>query len=94
MPLLRRCGCNHDGMAGMFCEEPIEMYCANQCSGHGACVYGFCKCDGGWYGHDCSRKVAGQEMEPGGWRAPAACWARRGRLGLRMLLSGDGTAQL
>ncbi len=48
---------------------------ASQCAGHGSCVYGFCKCDGGWYGHDCSRKVAGQEMEPGGWRAgPLARW--------------------
>jgi hypothetical protein len=54
-------------MAGMYCEEPIEMYCPNQCNGHGQCVYGFCKCAAGWYGHDCSRKVAGQEMEPGGW---------------------------
>jgi hypothetical protein len=41
------------------------MYCPNQCTAHGECVYGFCKCHEGWYGHDCSRKVAGKEMEQG-----------------------------
>jgi hypothetical protein len=41
------------------------MLCVNQCTGHGECVYGFCKCHDGWYGADCSRKRAGQEMEQG-----------------------------
>ena len=49
----------------MLCDVPTEQMCVNQCAGHGECVSGFCKCHQGWYGADCSRKVAGQEMEPG-----------------------------
>ena len=64
-PCRRRCGCPYDGVSGSLCEQPTEMFCVNQCGGHGECVYGFCKCHAGWYGADCSRKAAGQEMEPG-----------------------------
>ncbi|KAG2424862.1 hypothetical protein HYH02_015125 [Chlamydomonas schloesseri] len=39
--------------------------CVNQCSGHGDCDSGFCKCHPGWYGTDCARKAAGLPMEPG-----------------------------
>ncbi|GAX80494.1 hypothetical protein CEUSTIGMA_g7932.t1 [Chlamydomonas eustigma] len=58
------CGCYIDGHHGRSCEERYEMLCINQCSGHGTCWLGFCKCDEGWYGTDCMRKVAGSEMEP------------------------------
>ncbi|KAG2501892.1 hypothetical protein HYH03_000390 [Edaphochlamys debaryana] len=44
---------------------PMEKSCANQCSGHGECYSGYCRCHEGWYGMDCSRKKAGSPMEPG-----------------------------
>jgi len=28
--------------------------CANNCSNHGFCAYGFCTCEDGYYGYDCS----------------------------------------
>jgi hypothetical protein len=52
------------------------MYCLSQCSGHGECVVGFCKCHAGWYGADCSRKVAGQPLEQGGRAAARLCFWR------------------
>ncbi|KAJ1438370.1 hypothetical protein B484DRAFT_211406 [Ochromonadaceae sp. CCMP2298] len=30
------------------------FHCANNCSSHGDCFYGFCKCHVGYYGSDCS----------------------------------------
>jgi hypothetical protein len=30
----------------------------NNCTGRGACVYGFCHCQRGWWGLDCSRSKA------------------------------------
>lgn len=29
-------------------------HCINNCTGHGECDYGFCKCNIGYYGNDCS----------------------------------------
>jgi hypothetical protein len=62
------------------------MNCVGQCSGHGSCMYGFCKCHDGWYGADCSRKKAGMDMEQGAPPPAAACLARTlvpgGRSGL------------
>ncbi|PNH11304.1 putative glucuronosyltransferase [Tetrabaena socialis] len=62
----RRCGCAWDGNAWP-CDGSIrfESVCANQCSGHGECHMGFCRCHANWYGQDCSRKRAGTDMEPG-----------------------------
>lgn len=60
-----RCPCRIDGVVGDFCNIKVEMYCSNQCNGHGACNMGFCKCYDGWYGNDCSRKRKGLPLEPG-----------------------------
>ncbi|KAK9699287.1 hypothetical protein RND81_08G165100 [Saponaria officinalis] len=48
------CHCKYDGRIGQFCEIPVMSTCINQCSGHGFCRGGFCQCNGGWYGTDCS----------------------------------------
>ncbi|KAI3471660.1 hypothetical protein Pfo_028310 [Paulownia fortunei] len=48
------CDCKYDGLLGRFCEVPVLSVCINQCSGHGHCRGGFCQCDNGWYGVDCS----------------------------------------
>ncbi|XP_041028569.1 uncharacterized protein LOC121268379 isoform X2 [Juglans microcarpa x Juglans regia] len=48
------CDCKYDGLWGRFCEVPVLCTCINQCSGHGRCRGGFCQCDNGWYGIDCS----------------------------------------
>ncbi|RZB86540.1 hypothetical protein D0Y65_026552 [Glycine soja] len=37
------CDCKYDGLAGRFCEVPVESVCINQCSGHGHCRGGFCQ---------------------------------------------------
>ncbi|CAN4099793.1 unnamed protein product [Withania somnifera] len=48
------CDCKYDGLWGRFCEVPVLSTCINQCSGHGVCRGGFCQCDSGWFGADCS----------------------------------------
>ncbi|KAM7524539.1 hypothetical protein LguiA_014441 [Lonicera macranthoides] len=48
------CDCKYDGLWGRFCEVPVLSVCINQCSGHGHCRGGFCQCENGWYGTDCS----------------------------------------
>ncbi|KMZ59131.1 exostosin family protein [Zostera marina] len=50
----RQCDCKYDGFAGIFCEIPTVCTCINQCTGHGHCRGGFCECDRGWFGIDCS----------------------------------------
>ncbi|GAX75784.1 hypothetical protein CEUSTIGMA_g3227.t1 [Chlamydomonas eustigma] len=59
------CPCRLDGIVGQYCNIKVEMNCANQCTGHGECKLGFCKCHPGWYGIDCSRKRKGLPLEPG-----------------------------
>lgn len=54
-----KCPCLVDGLAGKGCNVPVEHTCINQCSGHGECNLGFCKCYEGWYGTDCSRYKKG-----------------------------------
>ena len=53
------CGCILDGMSGQYCDQPTEMLCANQCSGHGLCWFGFCRCHAGFWGHDCAHWLPG-----------------------------------
>lgn len=55
--------CQVDNLDGPLCDKIKEAYCPNQCTGHGDCNLGFCKCHTGWYGTDCSRKAAGAEVE-------------------------------
>lgn len=43
----------------------IERTCANQCSGRGECLSGFCKCADGWYGHDCGQRRADIQKDSG-----------------------------
>ncbi|KAG2432501.1 hypothetical protein HXX76_008846 [Chlamydomonas incerta] len=53
------CPCRLDGLLGLTCTEVVEQTCINQCSGHGECNQGFCKCHAGWYGVDCGLRRAG-----------------------------------
>ncbi|XXG48597.1 hypothetical protein AAC387_Pa02g2998 [Persea americana] len=48
------CDCKYDCLWGQFCEIPTLCSCLNQCSGNGYCRGGFCQCNTGWYGIDCS----------------------------------------
>ena len=43
-----------DGRRGRFCEKRKDSFCLRSCSGHGRCDMGFCWCDDGWFGIDCS----------------------------------------
>eukprot|EP00964_Phaeocystis_antarctica_P018792 scaffold10351_cov62-Phaeocystis_antarctica.AAC.15 len=47
------CRC-YDGRGGRVCELPWLAFCLNQCSGRGECRSGFCLCEPGWSGTDCS----------------------------------------
>ncbi|KAG1671014.1 hypothetical protein FOA52_014258 [Chlamydomonas sp. UWO 241] len=64
-----KCPCMYDGFGGEKCDKVVEMFCPNQCSGHGECKEGFCKCHVGWYGTDCVRRKAGLEMPLSGVEA-------------------------
>ncbi|KAG2437024.1 hypothetical protein HYH02_011455 [Chlamydomonas schloesseri] len=64
------CGCILDGTYGHFCEVQSEVFCFNQCSGHGDCHLGFCKCHEGWYGMDCSRQRASAKTREKGYHEP------------------------
>eukprot|EP00798_Chlamydomonas_sp_ICE-L_P007380 gene7380-504_t len=55
--------CTLDNLGGPFCNISKEAYCPNQCTAHGACLRGFCKCYEGWYGADCSRQRAGVDAD-------------------------------
>ncbi len=51
------------------CKAPCPGACTifNQCSGHGDCVVGFCRCHHGFFGVDCSLTLEQLEHhEPGG----------------------------
>jgi len=67
-----------DGVGGRLCDVPTESFCPNQCAGHGICATGFCACDEGWYGPDCSALKAGLPFPAGacpGLLAAGCRWA-------------------
>ena len=48
-----RCLCI-DGTFGRTCEHTCRNDCFNHCSARGVCHHGWCQCDPGWFGIDCS----------------------------------------
>lgn len=58
------CPCHLDGFGGPTCDLVHEQFCANQCGGRGDCYLGWCKCDKGWFGHDCAYRMEGTEYTP------------------------------
>ncbi|KAG2494839.1 hypothetical protein HYH03_007079 [Edaphochlamys debaryana] len=65
-------GCTLDDLGGATCDDPVQAFCPGACSGHGFCNLGFCVCDDGYYGHDCSRRKAGLPLLPS--RIPTTPW--------------------
>ena len=59
----RMCGCSKDGWDGKNCEVPTEAFCPNQCTGHGECRLGYCKCNAGWFGLDCASRGDGNDED-------------------------------
>mmetsp|Transcript_66343 Transcript_66343/g.209707 ORF Transcript_66343/g.209707 Transcript_66343/m.209707 type:complete len:649 (-) Transcript_66343:441-2387(-) len=57
------------GYFGPDCSNQREDSCFHACSGHGQCIGGFCKCDPGHWGIDCSSNLCPKE-EP--YRGPPA----------------------
>jgi hypothetical protein len=51
-----RCSC-YDGKEGPLCNVPTEAYCLNHCSNRGLCNHGFCECEPGFFGVDCSMEA-------------------------------------
>ena len=44
-----------EGRTGPFCEGHKRSYCLRDCSNRGWCDAGFCWCERGWFGVDCSQ---------------------------------------
>lgn len=65
------CPCILDGLAGPTCEERAAVFCINQCSGHGECHRGWCKCHEGYHGTDCAHMREGAVQSPG-WLSRSA----------------------
>lgn len=59
------CPCYLDGWLGPLCNIPAENFCPNQCSGHGECYLGWCKCHKGFFGHDCAYRMPGVQWDEG-----------------------------
>jgi hypothetical protein len=50
------------GFEGASCDQPVALFCVNQCSGRGRCTpAGFCHCRRGYWGIAC-------EVSASGWR--------------------------
>jgi len=72
-----RCDC-FDGFEGAGCHvRLLETLCVNQCSGNGRCKDGWCHCQAGWFGADCSLVYA-DGRERLFWEAGAAVVPPRG----------------
>eukprot|EP00899_Mesostigma_viride_P005380 jgi/Mesvir1/14843/Mv05465-RA.1 len=50
------CKCFY-GYRGRSCELALEPFCYNNCSGRGRCLSGFCHCQRGYFGVDCSQWI-------------------------------------
>jgi hypothetical protein len=53
------CSCTHTvdtKHLGLRCEQAVRANapCSEACAAHGRCVHGFCDCDLGWSGADCT----------------------------------------
>lgn len=53
----QRCLC-HVGFEGTDCGQVNQGICINGCTRRGRCLRGFCSCDMGWFGIDCSIELA------------------------------------
>ncbi len=70
---LSSCRC-YDGMGGRACHLNWLAFCVNQCSGRGECQSGFCLCQPGWSGVDCSIPLVPPAPPPSVW----SVWTRSG----------------
>lgn len=63
-----------EGRRGPFCELGKQAFCLRDCSSHGWCDAGFCWCEPGWFGIDCSQTLGPQSapLRPDGARAAQA----------------------
>lgn len=68
------CPCYLEGMMGMYCNITTEHFCLNQCSGHGECSFGWCKCHEGYFGQDCAFRLPGVKWNAGLAEDPARPW--------------------
>lgn len=63
-----RTGCPHaicpEGRTGKYCEEHKQSFCLRDCSAHGRCDAGFCWCEPGWFGVDCSQQAGAPPAPP------------------------------
>eukprot|EP00899_Mesostigma_viride_P009491 jgi/Mesvir1/18543/Mv17062-RA.1 len=61
--------------AGPMCDIPVPAICINQCSGKGTCDRGFCVCQQGYHGVDCSIPAPGTLGGGGGTPKGAALFS-------------------
>ena len=66
------CASCFEGQRGRFCEFPKKAWCLRDCSGHGRRDAGFCWCERGWFGVDCSQTLARADASPTTLAAAAA----------------------
>ena len=69
--LAMNCNGCYEGRAGRFCEIPKRSFCLRDCTGHGTCDSGFCWCNQGWHGVDCSERISSTAAASTSTPAPA-----------------------